>query len=599
MPFQRLSVASTMAAALLTATLLASPVAATETTLVAPGASEDLTNRLTAGSFVMSAEEREVTDPQEILAAALADYRTMVSLLYDQGYFGPVVSIKVDGREAATIPPLDPPAQINKIEILVETGEKYSFGTADIAPLAEGTVLPESYATGETASTRAIENAARAGVSAWQDIGHAKADLAGQSVTANHPSATLNSSLTLAPGPKLRFGAVTTSGNSSVRPDAILRIAGFPTGEVYDPEKVKTVGDRLRRTGAFGAVTVKEAETANPDDTLDFTIIATDRKPRRLTFGAEVETENGLELSASWMHRNIFGGAERLGFSARVRNIGGAEDIDGLIALRLDRPAAFGADYDQFYLIELEQLNEPFYDLTRGLVSTGVRRIFSEELFAELAVGYQYSRSSDAFGNRKFSMFLLPGRVEWDKRNSEVDPTSGFYIDTRAMPYTGLEDTETGLRLYFDTRGYLGFADDRLVLAGRVQVGSVLGSSIEGTPPDFTFFSGGAGTVRGQPYQSLGVPENGGTVGGRGFLGVAAEIRTKVTDSIGIVAFADYGAVDRDSFVGANAETQAGAGIGLRYDLGGLGPLRFDLGWPIAGDTGEGLQFYLGIGQAF
>lgn len=43
----------------------------------------------------------------------------------------------------------------------------------------------------------------------------------------------------------------------------------------------------------------------------------------------------------------------------------------------------------------------------------------------------------------------------------------------------------------------------------------------------------------------------------------------------------------------------SGAGLGVRYDLGGLGPLRLDLALPVDGDTGDGLQFYLGIGQAF
>ncbi|MCV6586627.1 MAG: BamA/TamA family outer membrane protein [Marinibacterium sp.] len=575
------------------------PLAAAETSLTAPGAPDSLVNRLKAGSFALSAQEREVEDTQEILAAALADYRTLVSLLYDQGYFGPVVSIKVDGREAATIPPLSPPAKIDRIDITVDTGPVYTFGAAGIAPLAPDTLLPEDYASGKRASTRAIQNAARAGVQRWQEIGHAKADLGAQSITANHPKAQLDASLTLTPGPKLYFGKATVAGDSGVREEAILRIAGFPSGTVYDPAEVQKVGDRLRRTGAFGAVSLQEAETANPDGTLDFTINATGRKPRRVRFGAEVATETGLEISAGWMHRNIFGGGERLAFDARVRNIGGPEEIDGLIALRLDRPAAFGADYDQFYLGELEILDEPFYRLSRALVATGVKRIYSDDLFAELSIGIQASRSTDAFGDRKFNMVLMRGRVEWDKRNSEVNPTNGFFVDASAIPYAGFDDTETGGRLTLDTRGYLPLLQERVVLAGRVQVGSVVGSSLAGTPPNFTFFSGGAGTVRGQPYQSLGLPFNDSTVGGRGFLGLAGEIRTRVTDSIGVVAFVDYGAVDAESFVGANAESHAGAGLGIRYDLGGVGPLRFDLGWPISGDTGDGLQFYLGIGQAF
>ncbi|MEM9550928.1 MAG: autotransporter assembly complex family protein [Pseudomonadota bacterium] len=573
---------------------------ATETRLTAPGAPEDVVDRLRAGSLVVTAEERGLTDPQEVLSAALADYRTLIGLLYDQGYFGPEISIQVDGREAANIPPLSPPSQIDRIDINVITGPKYSFGRATIQPLAPGTELPETYARGQTASTRAVQDAARASVRAWRAVGHAKANIGDQQIVVDHINAELDSDLTVLPGPRVRFGNVTVTGNKDVRTDAILRIAGFPEGEVYDPEQVEKVANRLRRTGTFGSVSLTEAETANPDGTLDFEISAAERLPRRISFGAEIATEEGVELSVGWMHRNIFGAAERLAFDARVRNIGGTEDIDGLIALRLDRPAAFGVDFDHFILGEIERAEETFYKIDRALIGTGVRRIFSDDLFGELAIAFERARSEDVFGTRDFTMVLFPGRVEWDRRNNKVDATQGFYVDVRAMPYGGFQDTETGFRGFVDTRGYIGFGeDDRVVLAGRLQLGTVIGSSLEGTSPAFTFYSGGAGTVRGQPYQSLGVDVDGGTAGGRAFLGLSAEIRARVADRISVVGFYDHGAVDKDSFVGSSTEYHSGAGLGVRYDLGGIGPIRLDLGWPVSGDTGDGLQFYLGIGQAF
>ena len=82
-------------------------------------------------------------------------------------------------------------------------------------------------------------------------------------------------------------------------------------------------------------------------------------------------------------------------------------------------------------------------------------------------------------------------------------------------------------------------------------------------------------------------------------LGLSAEVRGKVSEKISLVGFYDYGAVDQASFVSADAFSHSGAGIGVRYDLGGFGPLRVDLAYPVEGATGDGLQFYIGIGQAF
>ena len=41
-----------------------------------------------------------------------------------------------------------------------------------------------------------------------------------------------------------------------------------------------------------------------------------------------------------------------------------------------------------------------------------------------------------------------------------------------------------------------------------------------------------------------------------------------------------------------------GAGLGLRYETG-FGPIRLDVAAPIHGDTGDGVQIYIGLGQSF
>ena len=143
------------------------------------------------------------------------------------------------------------------------------------------------------------------------------------------------------------------------------------------------------------------------------------------------------------------------------------------------------------------------------------------------------------------------------------------------------------------------YGTDKIVLAGRAQVGSVLGSSAQGTAPDLLFFSGGADTVRGQPYQSLGIPVGNDTAGGRSFLGLSAEVRTRDTSAITVVGFYDYGMIGAESFVTGDDESQSGAGLGVRYSLSGIGAIRLDVAYPVHGDTSDGLQFYIGIGQAF
>lgn len=564
------------------------------------GGNSELTETLTQAATSIDPEANNLETAPQILAGALTDYRTLVQVLYDQGYFSPDISIRIDGTEAASILPRELPPTIGSVQITVDTGPIYTYGEALIAPLAPETDLPESFAPGNTATTGQIRDAGRAAVLGWRNVGHAKAKIGSQKITALHQRQQLDVDIRVNQGPKLRFGTMTVTGESGVRPEAIAQIAGFPTGEVYSPEQVKQVTARLQRTGAFAGVTVIANETPNADGTLDYTTSVIDQKLRRISLGGEISSRNGIELSALWTHRNLFGAAERLRIEGRIRNIGGQEDIDGILSFRLDEPAKLGPDAVLFWTGAIELLDKPFYHLRSIGAGVGARRILSQRSYVEALALPKYATSDDAFGdNRPFNYLLLPVVAEWDGRNESLNPTRGVYLQGTVRPMVGLNGTETALGAIGDVRGYLGVLSDRLVLAARLKIGTTYGAEISEISPEFLFYSGGAGTVRGQPYEELGVSVNGGTAGGRSTLIWNSELRVGITDTISVVGFYDYGAVDANEFITEDASTQAGAGIGLRYLVPGFGPLRADIGWPTLNDTGSGVQLYLGIGQAF
>ena len=580
--------------------LLPGSASSAEAILTTKGGASELDERLRASSNVMATGAQ--VDAQELLAAALSDYRTLVQVLYDAGHFSPQVTIRLDGREAASIQPLNAPRQIDEVRITVTPGPLFRFARADIAPWPANSDVarPAAFASGQPASTGALRDAAAAGVAAWRHAGHPQVQLAQQSITANHRANTLSARLTLQPGAQLRFGTLQLASDSAVRPEAIQRIAGLPSGEIYHPDLLAKSATRLRRSGAFSSVTLRAKEQPNPDGTLDYVATLEDMPPRRLTFGAELSSSDGIELTASWMHRNLFGGAEKLRFETRLSGLGTNSDIDGRIALRLDRPATLGPDANMFYMLEAERLDEEHYTATQTLGAIGVRRVYSDQLFGEAGIGLNSILAKDAFGKRRFKYISGLVRAEYDRRNSKIDATSGYFLNARLTPFLGLDGSDDGLQVKLDGRIYHGLGGgDRLVLAARAQLGSVIGPSLSNTSPTLLFFSGGAGSVRGHEYQSLGIPVGTASAGGRGYLALSAELRGKITDKFSLVGFFDIGYVDSDAFVSSTSASHSGAGLGLRYDVAGIGPLRVDFAYPLDGDTEDGLQFYIGIGQAF
>lgn len=567
-----------------------------------PGASDDLRDTLSAASLLVQARRDRTEAPQDLFANAQADYGRLLGALYAEGHYSAVIRILIDGREAASILPLDAPDRIEAITVTVEPGPRFRFSRAAIAPLAPETALPDDYAAGRIARSGTIVDAAGAGVEGWRREGHAKAGVAGQKLTADHRDATLSADIALAPGPRVRFGTLTITGQQRMRTRAIQRIAGFPTGEVFDPDDLSRVATRLRRTGVFRSVALAEAETLGPGDTLDVALMVAEEKPRRLGFGAEIGSFEGLTLTGFWLHRNLFGGGERFRIDGEISGIGGESGgEDYRLGLRLDRPATFGPDTTGFATFTAEKLTEEDFSAENLSFGIGASRIFGEHLTAEVGVGLLWSRVEDTAGTTEYQALTLPMSATWEGRDSTLDPKRGLYLDAELTPFLGFSGTGTGARFWADARAYRGFgAEDRFVLAGRLQLATILGAQIEDTPRDYLFYSGGAGTVRGQPYQSLGVTVlGGGTVrsGGRSFLGLSGEVRAGVTKKIGVVAFYDAGFVGADELLGAG-DWHAGAGLGLRYDTG-IGPIRFDVATPVSGDTGQGVQLYVGIGQAF
>lgn len=563
----------------------------------------DLYAALRAGSLLAEQTSDDAdASTQEIVAAAQADYGRLLAVLYDNGYFGPVIKITLDGVDAASIPPVSPPRVVRRAAIKIDAGPKFKFGLAKIGPLAAGTELPKSYAVGETAQLSVLKEAVASGIDGWRNQGHAKASLAEQTLAARHQDRTIRADLRLAPGPKLRFGALSVKGNRDVRTARIIEIAGLPEGKTYSPDELRLAQNRLRRTGAFNAVALLEADKIGPGDLLPISAQITESKPRRLGFGAELSSLEGLTISSFWLHRNLLGGAERLRLEAEIKGIGGnSGGEDYKLAARFERPATFNADTNFYALAKLEQLDEVNFFSRQFDLEAGIERFANENRTYTLGFGLRRAETRDAFGTNKFTLFTVPLSAEFDYRDKPLDAKDGYYLRAAVTPFLALSGADNGVRSYIDARGYKTFGTARPVtLAFRGQAGSVYGPDLSVAPADYLFYSGGSGTVRGQPYQTLGVDLGGGNVvGGRSFIGVSAEARVKVTDAIGLVGFADAGYIGAEEFFDGSGEWHSGAGFGLRYATG-IGPIRFDVAVPTSGpDTGENFQVYIGIGQSF
>ncbi|WP_232831506.1 autotransporter assembly complex protein TamA [Pseudogemmobacter bohemicus] len=564
------------------------------------GEDKDLTKTLRQSSLLVAQVAEKQTEAEDMVTAARADYGRILAALYAEGYYSAVIRITIDGREVANIPPLDAPSAVGAIRVWVDPGPRFEFADTVIDPLASDTVLPEGFARGEVARAGVVEEAVAASILQWRERSYAKAKVDREDITADHRNNTLSARIGILPGPSLRFGTVTVKGAERMRVQRILKIAGLREGEKFSQSELDRAANRLRRSGVFSSVTLTEGEALQNGGLLPIEISVTEQKTRRYSVGAELSSVDGVSLTGSWMHRNLMGGGERLKIEGSISNIGaGDSGVDYELGVSIDRPATLTPDTTAGLMAKVGHLDEVDYYADYAEFGLTFTQYFSEQVTFRGGLSYEYVQGADPTGDFRYRNLALPLGVTWDRRDSSTDAKKGFYIDATAKPFYGLGTTGSGVRMTADLRGYRSFSDKKYTIAARIQGGAIVGSDLLETPRDDLFFSGGGGTVRGQPYRSLGVdiPDgSGGTylIGGTEFAAASLELRARFGESWGGVAFIDAGYVGADG----DSESHAGAGIGVRYETG-FGPIRFDIAAPVSGKSGDGVQIYIGLGQAF
>jgi translocation and assembly module TamA len=190
----------------------------------------------------------------------------------------------------------------------------------------------------------------------------------------------------------------------------------------------------------------------------------------------------------------------------------------------------------------------------------------------------------------------------YDGSDSLLDPTRGFRLSGRLSPEISFHGGHFSYgRAQFDASAYHPVGE-RVVVAGRVRLGTIFGAGLFNVAPSRRLYAGGGGSVRGYGYQRLGPKDlDGDPIGGRGLAEFAVEARVRLSafgGNFGLVPFFDGGTLTssaRPDF----SHWRTAAGLGVRY-YSLFGPIRIDVGVPLNRQKGDGpFAVTVSLGQAF
>ncbi|HTM76234.1 MAG TPA: BamA/TamA family outer membrane protein, partial [Devosia sp.] len=381
-----------------------------------------------------------------LLAKARGDYRRILAALYNEGYYGGAISIRVGGVEASGLAPdvnlPDPVA----VAILVHPGPLFHFNRVQIINQAPPTSdpndqveLPSSlgYGRGEIAKSSVVLKAEQLALEAWRQLGYAKAEIVSRDVVADHGHSTVDVAITVNPGAKAAFGAIAVSGTERMDPEFVRRQTGITPGQEYDPDDLALAQKRLDRLEVFSAARLEAADSIGADGLLPYTLLVQELPGRRFGVGATYSTINGLGIEGFHLWRNLFGHAERLRLDAKVASIAfpiDTEQFDYQFGGTFTKPGMFTPDTDLIASISAERTLYPTYTETSASVRLGLNDTLTDQISFEGGVEYERSRFDDAFGTRDFSLAGLYGGVTYDGRDDKIDPHSGFYASANVEP---------------------------------------------------------------------------------------------------------------------------------------------------------------------
>ena len=532
------------------------------------------------------------------------DERLVAALLAQEGWFDATVAARTESRADETV-----------VILAVDPGPRFKWEEIAIDAVPPGRVdLIDDFALmpGLPIRLKEVEEAEAAYRLRLATAGFPFAELGPRDIEIDSATATGTYLLTGLLGPEAVFGQVRLEGFRPFSDSHAQVIARFRPSDPWSGMLVDDYRRALVMTRLMSNVTVRPEAT----DTLDAQgrvitdlVVTSEEAPRRsLAALVGYSTDEGIRAEGRWQNRNIWQPEGTL----TVRG------VVGTIEQRIEadvRKSNFGRR-DRFLTLGTRFLNQdqPAYRARSFGLGAAIGRestmIWQKRWTWQTGLELLQTREQDKVGDtgelgerEAFTIFAAPTSGGYDRSDDLLNPTSGFRIGLQVSPEGAFAGGEpvAYVRMQGDASAYWSPAEN-LVIAGRVRLGSIVGTDTANIAPSRRIYAGGGGSIRGYSFQSVGpqAPGSDGElvpVGGRGLFESGVEARYRFGD-FGVVAFLDAGQAV-DAATPSFDDLRFGAGLGVRY-FTSIGPLRLDLARAINRRPQDPqVVVYISIGQAF
>ena len=382
-----------------------------------------------------------------------------------------------------------------------------------------------------------------------------KARIVESRATVNPETATVDVYAEFDSGPAVAVGNVEVTGLTRYQRSIVDGMNSISPGSPYSQEQLLRFQQRLQNSGYFASVSVHIDPDAAASGEVPILVEVTERQAQRLAFGLGYSTEYGPRAQVDYQHVDFFGEALRF----NVRTV--ADLKEQSLFTNLYFPTQEGGF--RYGIDGTIQSTDIQNQSTRVYSIAGKYQHFQQQRESLTGIQYQWENVDvEGFGSSQNRALSLNREVILREVDNVLNPKSGYFATLQVNAATKvLLSDQNFLRIY--GRGVYFYPiskDDTLIL--RAEIGATLAPNTTGIPTSFLFRTGGAQTVRGYDYLSLGVKEGNAVVGGRYLFVGSIEYVHWILPSWGAAVFFDAGnAVDQIS----DMRLDQGYGVGVRW----------------------------------
>ena len=390
------------------------------------------------------------------------------------------------------------------------------------------------------------------------------------------------------------FGPIQIVGNSNIEDDVIRREVAYLPGQRFHAGLLRETQHRLALLGLFESVAVEVAEPDRPVVEVPTRITVKETDINKFAYSFGYGTEEQLNGEVQWRHLNLFGG----GRAGTIRGRWSSIDRGGEAAFR--QPYLFTSKLSLQVSAYVWEWDEPVYSvLSRGgsaslsypigrlnrvtttyLHQFETNRIPIEALADESPTPSTTPGLSSIDASQNGLLSAVRFEATRDTTADAVSPRTGHRISFRVEHAGGWLPGSFNYDNVFTSGSYYQRMG-AVVLAGRVQLGSVVSDSVADLPFSKRYFLGGAESLRGWGRLEVSpLSTNGQPIGGRTVALGNGEVRFPIAGPLSGVGFVDAGNVWADSWTARLGDLRSDIGAGLRVNSP-FGLFRLDLGYQL------------------